>query len=138
MFRFSSSGYQTLMNPKESPVPCNSHFFKPCDVLADDIDTNSVTFFGTMKMLLIYFRSFAYVWFLLKEHVPIHTKLSRDTRQSSKHESIRVIAYYNTDTISEALDVLRDEPDVTSAIKSYAKIVLICITIYSLILGLHF
>ena len=125
------------MNPKAVFVPCNNHSLNLADVHAVGVGTQSVTFFGTVENVYTFFSSSTYRWDVLKEHVPIHIKSLWDTRWSSKHEALCVLAEH-TKEIIEALEVLRDGPEETSETKGDAGSLLVCIMTYPFFSFWHF
>lgn len=125
------------MNPKAVFVPCNNHSLNLAGVHAVGVGTKSVTFFGTVEKVYAFFSSSTHRWDVLKKHVPIHVKRSCDTRWSSKHEAVRVLAEHPEEII-EALEVLRDGPEETSETKGDAGSLLVCIMTYVFFSFLHF
>ena len=62
------------MNPKAVFVPCNNHSLSLAGVHAVGVGTQSVTFYGTVEKMYIFFSSSIHRWDVCKEHLPIHIK----------------------------------------------------------------
>ena len=118
-------------------MPCNNYSLNLAGVHAVGVGTQSVTFFGTVEKVYTFFSSSTHMGDVFKEHVSIHVKLSCDTRWSSKHEAVHVLAEH-TEEIIEALEVLREGPKETSGTKGDAGSLLACIMTYPFFSFLHF
>ncbi|CAH2284490.1 zinc finger MYM-type 1-like [Pelobates cultripes] len=101
------------MNPKAMFVPCNNHSLNLAGMHAVGVGTKSVTFFGTVEKVYSFFSSSTHRWDILKKHVPIRVKRLCNTRWSSTHEAVCVLAEH-TEKIIDALEALRDGPEETS------------------------
>ncbi|KAJ1113301.1 hypothetical protein NDU88_001553 [Pleurodeles waltl] len=125
------------MNPKAMFVPCNNHSLNLAGMHAVGVGTKSVTFFGTVEKVYAFFSSSTHRWDILKKHVPIRVKQSCNTRWSSKHEAVCVLAEH-TEKIKGALEALRDGPEETSETRGDAGSLLVCIMTYVFFSFLHF
>ncbi|XP_069077657.1 zinc finger MYM-type protein 1-like [Pleurodeles waltl] len=125
------------MNPKAMFVPCNNHSLNLAGMHAVGVGTKSVTFFGTVEKVYAFFSSSTHRWDILKKHVPICVKQSCNTRWSSKHEAVCVLAEH-TEKIIDALEALRDGPEETSETRGDAGSLLVCIMTYVFFAFLHF
>ncbi|KAJ1101702.1 hypothetical protein NDU88_006767 [Pleurodeles waltl] len=125
------------MNPKAMFVPCNNHSLNLAGMHAVGVGTKSVTFFGTVEKVYAFFSSSTHRWDILKKHVPIRVKRSCNTRWSSKHEAVCVLAEH-TEKIIDALEALRDGPEETSETRGDAGSLSVCIMTYVFFSFLHF
>ncbi|KAJ1144416.1 hypothetical protein NDU88_010715 [Pleurodeles waltl] len=125
------------MNPKALFVPCNNHSLNLAGMHAVGVGTKSVTFFGTVEKVYAFFSSSTHRWDILKKHVPIRVKRSCNTRWSSKHEAVCVLAEH-TEKIIDALEALRDGPEETSETRGDAGSLLVCIMTYVFFSFLNF
>ncbi|XP_065642856.1 uncharacterized protein LOC136074463 [Hydra vulgaris] len=88
-------------------IPCNNHSLNLVGVHAAHVNSQAVTFFGTLEKLFVFFSSSTHRWEVLKEYVKITVKNHSDTRWNSKVAAVTSIST-QLEEVLVALEMLRD------------------------------
>jgi hypothetical protein len=124
-------------NAKAIFVPCLNHSLNLIGVRAAGTTSSSVTFFGTVERLYVFFSGSTIRWKVFKESVPKTVKRVCETRWSSSHDAVDAIASYPQNIIT-ALETLRDDPVQTLDTRGDAGTLLASISKYAFIVFLFF
>ncbi|XP_065675743.1 uncharacterized protein LOC136091951 [Hydra vulgaris] len=104
-------------------VPCNNHSLNLVGVHAAHVNSQAVTFFGTLEKLFVFFSSSTHRWEVLKEYVKIAVKSHSDTRWSSKAVAVTSISTQLKEVLA-ALKKLRDSSGETLDSRGDAGLIL--------------
>jgi hypothetical protein len=124
-------------NPRALFVPCLNHSLNLVGVHAASTTAVSTTFFGTTERLFVFFSCSTHRWKIFQEKVPKTLRRLCDTRWSSRHDAVDVLASY-LEGIIEALETLRDGPMETMETRGDAGALLVSILSYNFVVYLWF
>lgn len=101
------SGVQTRIkeiNPKADFANCTNHSLNLAGSYAASVAVNSITFFGTVERVYVFFSSSTHRWDVLKSVVKRNVKRIVETRWSARCDAVKALK----ESFSEILDVLED------------------------------
>ena len=107
----------TAMNPKAIFVNCDNHSLNLAGVHAASHEVATVTFFGTIEALYLYFSRSTLRWQKLKQTLPVTVKAESETRWSARAEAVRPI-HDNVEDLVELLQNIANDECENAATRS--------------------
>ncbi|XP_031334591.1 zinc finger MYM-type protein 1-like [Photinus pyralis] len=118
------------INPKATFIPCSNHSLNLAGVHAASVSASSVTFFGTLERIFVYFSSSTQRWDALLQVTKQGVKRLVDTRWSSRHDAVAVIKNH-FEEILEVLEKLNENHNENAKTRSDAGILLCSLRTFS-------
>ena len=109
----------TSTNPKAIFVNCDNHSLNLAGVHAASHEVATVTFFGTIEALYLYFSRSTLRWQKLKQTLPVTVKAESETRWSARAEAVRPI-HDNVEDLVELLQNIANDECENAATRSEA------------------